>query len=77
MKCPNPDFIAIPEHSRVLYLIIQDGKCKFNKKNIGAVEKSCMDIKKESEQDLQKAVANEGPISVAIDVSHSSFQLYK
>ena len=78
MKGPKSEFKIVPEHSiNILYMVIQDGKCKFNKQNIGAVEKSCMDIKKESEQDLQKAVAMEGPISVAIDASHNSFQLYK
>jgi len=55
----------------------QDGKCKFNKANIGATDTGFVDIKKGNETDLQVAVATVGPVSVAIDASHNSFQLYK
>jgi len=55
----------------------RDGSCEFKKEDIGATEKSCMDIDAGSETDLQSAVATVGPISVAIDASHSSFQLYR
>ncbi|XP_052814979.1 procathepsin L-like [Mya arenaria] len=55
----------------------KNGKCKYNPANVGATEKSCMDIKEGSEDDLMAASATVGPISVGIDASHPSFQLYK
>ena len=61
----------------VVMSVLQDGKCRFKKQDIGATEAGCMDIDSGSEADLQKAVATVGPISVAIDAGHYSFQLYK
>lgn len=55
----------------------KNGKCEFDASNIGATETSCMDIGQGSEDDLQSAVATVGPISVAIDASHPSFQMYR
>jgi len=54
----------------------KDGTCKFTKTDIGATVTGYVDIKQDSEDDLTNAVANVGPISVAIDANHLSFQLY-
>jgi len=51
--------------------------CEFKEADVGATEVGCEDIDVGSESDLQAAVAAIGPISVAIDASHSSFQLYR
>lgn len=53
----------------------EDGKCKFDAANVGATITSYTDITQGSEADLETAVGQQ-PVSVAIDASHSSFQLY-
>jgi len=55
----------------------KNGKCRFSASNVGATDTGYTDLKKGSESDLQSAVATVGPISVAMDAGHSSFQLYK
>lgn len=55
----------------------EDMKCHFNKKTIGATDMGYVDIEEGSEEKLKVAVATQGPISVAIDAGHKSFQLYK
>jgi len=54
-----------------------DDQCRFKAANVGATDTGFIDIKAKDERALQQAVATVGPISVAIDASHSSFQLYK
>ena len=54
----------------------QDDPCIFNKSNIGATFSGYKDVKG-GELGLKKAVADIGPISVAIDASSSQFQFYK
>jgi cathepsin L len=54
----------------------RDGTCHFNAANIGAKISSYRDVARGSESGLQSAV-NGQPVSVAIDASQRSFQLYK
>ncbi|KAK6184878.1 hypothetical protein SNE40_007240 [Patella caerulea] len=55
----------------------KDGTCRFNRANVAANDTGFVDIPTGSESSLQTAVATVGPIAVAIDASHASFQLYK
>ncbi|XP_064596578.1 procathepsin L-like [Liolophura sinensis] len=52
-------------------------RCRFKAADVGATDTGFSDIKRGSESELQAAVASEGPISVAIDAGHQSFQLYR
>jgi len=54
----------------------QDGSCKFSAANIGSTLVAYTNVKSGSEADLETKIVA-GPTSVAIDASHSSFQLYK
>ncbi|EGG21338.1 cysteine proteinase 5 precursor [Cavenderia fasciculata] len=50
-------------------------KCKYNPANSGATLSSYVDVTSGSESALQSQTVK-GPVSVAIDASHQSFQLY-
>ena len=52
------------------------GDCLFKKENIGATCTGFVNIKKGDENDLLNAVATVGPVSVAIDAGHQSFQVF-
>ncbi|ESO97807.1 hypothetical protein LOTGIDRAFT_208974 [Lottia gigantea] len=55
----------------------RDGRCRFKSSNVGATDTGFTDVKRDSESDLQSAVATVGPVSVAIDASRSTFHFYK
>jgi cathepsin L len=55
----------------------KDDTCRFMASTVGATDMGFVDIPSTNEEKLQEAVANMGPISVAMDASHMSFQMYK
>jgi cathepsin L len=57
-------------------LLIQDDTCRYNPKNRGAVDSGFVDIPSGNEAKLMAALATIGPVSIAIDASHESFQFY-
>jgi len=57
------------------YTATGPNNCQFNPSNVGDTISSFTDVSSGSESALQTA-ANQQPISVAIDASHNSFQLY-
>lgn len=52
-------------------------KCRFKTDSIGATDTGFTDVATGDEDALMKAVATVGPVAVAIDASHMSFQLYR
>lgn len=53
-----------------------DDSCHFKKTSVGADDKGFVDVTAGDEEALAAAVATVGPVSVAIDASHQSFQFY-
>uniref|UniRef100_A0A914H024 Cathepsin L-like n=2 Tax=Globodera rostochiensis TaxID=31243 RepID=A0A914H024_GLORO len=51
-------------------------KCLFKRNDVGATDTGFFDIAEGDEERLKIAVATQGPVSVAIDAGHRSFQLY-
>ncbi|XP_075148340.1 cathepsin L-like [Haematobia irritans] len=54
-----------------------NNQCRFNANSVGATATGFVKIPVDDEEALKNAVATNGPISVGIDASHQSFQLYK
>lgn len=54
----------------------EDDKCRYNPRNSGATDKGFVDIASGNEEKLKEAIATVGPVSIAIDASHESFQFY-
>ncbi|XP_074647204.1 cathepsin L-like [Tubulanus polymorphus] len=55
----------------------KDMRCRFKQEYVGATVAGFTDIPRGDEDALMKAAATVGPISVAIDAGHQSFQLYR
>ncbi|GAB6029476.1 Cathepsin L [Chamberlinius hualienensis] len=54
----------------------KDGQCHYRPDKAGATDTGYVDIDSGSEKKLQEALATVGPISIAIDAGHESFQFY-
>lgn len=54
-----------------------DGQCKYDKSKVAVNIGGCVAVTARDEDALKEAVAMQGPISVAIDANHPSFQSYQ
>jgi len=55
----------------------QDLQCRFQRRSVGARDTGFIDVRSGDEDALKAAIGANGPVSVAIDASHFSFQFYK
>lgn len=55
----------------------EDGTCRFKRSDVGATDTGYTDVTSGDEDALKEALATIGPISIAIDASQESFQLYE
>ncbi|KAK9498917.1 hypothetical protein O3M35_003461 [Rhynocoris fuscipes] len=54
----------------------REGRCRFESRNVGSTDNGYVDIAEGNEEALRNALATVGPVSVAIDAGHQSFQFY-
>ena len=55
----------------------KEGRCRYTEEAHGASASGFVDVPRGDENALKVAVATNGPVSIAIDASHKSFQMYK
>merc|ERR1719232_2226007 len=54
----------------------EEEQCHFSRSDIGATDKGFVDVAQGDEDALKAAIATVGPVSVAIDAGHPTFQFY-
>ena len=68
---------GIDTESSYPYLARDERTCRYTAANKGAEDSTYRDISRGNENALMEAAGSIGPISVAIDASHRSFQMYR
>lgn len=69
--------MGVQQPLRLFFPLNQDGQCRFKPASIGATCTGFVDVTQFDEDALKEAVATIGPVSVGIDASQISFQLYE